>query len=197
MSLTPVFAIDNTQPTVILGKQLTFEVASVATEVAGSSAYAGTFTGGAANAFAGMNFSVYGFLNTQNDGLFPCTASSATSLTLTNPNGIAETAAARATTIQPIGVGVGNAWAVPGSPGGGRTSNFTWSISYTGSPTVVSVNIEGSNDGINWEVIDNTSNTAGETRYVANNPFTLLRANAVTLTSASTGKAIVFVTFGR
>jgi DNA/RNA endonuclease YhcR with UshA esterase domain len=61
-------------------------------------AIAGTHSpSGAGNAFVGLYFTVAGFANSVNDGVFLCTASSATQLTLTNTNGIAETHAATAT----------------------------------------------------------------------------------------------------
>lgn len=64
----------------------------------GSYVLAGTFTGGAANAFAGYYFSVAGFAHSQNNGTFLCTASSVAALTLTNASGgIGEVAAASAT----------------------------------------------------------------------------------------------------
>jgi hypothetical protein len=61
-----------------------------------STIYTGTITGGAANAFVGYTFLIAGFTNTPNNGAFVCTASSATTLTLTNAGGIAETHAATA-----------------------------------------------------------------------------------------------------
>jgi hypothetical protein len=57
----------------------------------GDTVYTGTITGGASNAFVGMIFQVSGFTSTQNNGTWVATASSATSLTLANPNGVAET----------------------------------------------------------------------------------------------------------
>jgi len=58
---------------------------------AGTGIYSGTITGGASNAYAGQNFLVSGFANAANNGIFPCTASSGTSLTLTNTSSVAET----------------------------------------------------------------------------------------------------------
>lgn len=59
------------------------------------SVYTGTVTGGGSNAFAGFTFVVAGFTNAANNGLFGCTASSATTLTLLNL-AVAETHAATA-----------------------------------------------------------------------------------------------------
>jgi hypothetical protein len=59
--------------------------------------YTGTITGGGSNAFAGFDFVVAGFVGANNNGTFIATASSATTLTLTNPAATAETHAATAT----------------------------------------------------------------------------------------------------
>lgn len=61
--------------------------------------YNGTFPGGASNGYVGLSFLVSGFVtNLQNNGTFTCTASSATTLTLSNAAGVAETVAASAIT---------------------------------------------------------------------------------------------------
>ena len=70
---------------------------SVATASAGSTVYTGTITGGAANAWAGATFVIAGFTTSANNGTFVCTASSATTLTLSNASGVSETHAATAT----------------------------------------------------------------------------------------------------
>jgi hypothetical protein len=70
------------------------------TSVASSTGvYTGTISGGAANAYAGQYFTVSGFVTnpTNNIVASKCTASSGTTLTLTNPNSVAESAAALAT----------------------------------------------------------------------------------------------------
>jgi hypothetical protein len=56
--------------------------------------YNGTITGGGSNAYVGLIFRVSGFTNANNNGDFFCTASSTTTLTLANPNGVAELTAA-------------------------------------------------------------------------------------------------------
>lgn len=60
--------------------------------------YTGTVTGGGSNAYAGRQFVVTGFaLNSGvNNGTFQCTASTATTLNLTNSNAVAETHAGAA-----------------------------------------------------------------------------------------------------
>lgn len=81
----------------------TFVISSVANASGGNTVYNGTFTGGASpyasgasNAWENFAFDVEGFANPLNDGTFLCVASSATQITLNNPNGVAETHAATA-----------------------------------------------------------------------------------------------------
>ena len=65
-------------------------ITSVGSPVAGSTIYTGVITGGAGNAYAGLNFLVNGFSDLTNNGIFACTASTATTLTLSNANAIAQ-----------------------------------------------------------------------------------------------------------
>lgn len=67
------------------------------TGVSGSSTYTGTITGGGGNAFAKYKFTITGFTNSANNGTFFCSASTATTLVLTNANAVAETHAGTAT----------------------------------------------------------------------------------------------------
>lgn len=75
----------------------TFTLTSVANASGGNTVYTGTITGGASNAFAGYTFTIAGFTNAANNGSFICAASTATTLTLQNTSGVAETHAATAT----------------------------------------------------------------------------------------------------
>src|ERR1700722_3384038 len=52
--------------------------------------YTGTFTNGASNAYAGLSICMYGGSTAANNGTYQCVASSATTLTLANPNGTAQ-----------------------------------------------------------------------------------------------------------
>lgn len=84
---------------------------SVASPIAGSAVYTGVITGGASNAYAGLSFLVTGFADVANNGIFACTASSDTTLTLSNGAAIAQNALSVATACQWISVQyvVGNA----------------------------------------------------------------------------------------
>jgi hypothetical protein len=65
-------------------------ITSVASPISGSVVYTGIITGGASNAFAGKTFLVTGFPDLVNNGVFTCSASTSTTLTLANPNAIAQ-----------------------------------------------------------------------------------------------------------
>jgi len=63
---------------------------SVAAASGGSTVYTGAITGGGSNAFNGYTIIISGFTNNANNGVFLCTASTTSTLTLANPNGVAE-----------------------------------------------------------------------------------------------------------
>lgn len=84
--------------TVQTGTPFTLSAVAGSSGSPGTAVYTGTITGGGSNAFAGQSFTIAGFVvNTGNNGVFECTASSATTLTLTNPFAVAESHAATAT----------------------------------------------------------------------------------------------------
>jgi hypothetical protein len=68
----------------------------------GTTVYTGTITGGAANALVGTNFTVAGFVTAANNGTFIAVASTATTLTLANTAGVAETHAGTATGVSAL-----------------------------------------------------------------------------------------------
>jgi hypothetical protein len=65
-------------------------VSSVAASSGGSAVYTGVFLGGAANALVGNSYLVTGFADSANNGIFSCTASTSTTLTLNNTRAIAQ-----------------------------------------------------------------------------------------------------------
>jgi len=84
----------------------TFAVTSCTTASGGSTTYTGTFTGGtspytsgASNNYAGFAFAISGFANAANNGSFTCSASTATSITVNNAAGVAQTATASAASV--------------------------------------------------------------------------------------------------
>jgi hypothetical protein len=75
-------------------------LSQVAASSGGSAVYTGTITGGTSPNFVGLNFVIAGFAKGSNNSPpegFVCTACSTTTLTLTNPNALAETHAGTAT----------------------------------------------------------------------------------------------------
>jgi hypothetical protein len=112
---------------------LTLTSADVAS--GGSTVYHGTITGGAANAFAGQSFTIAGFTIVANNGTFLCTASTATTLTLSNAAGAAETHAGTAQTIDSVYTGTitggaanalaGRQFLIAGFVNGGNNGTFT------------------------------------------------------------------------
>ncbi len=73
-----------------------FTLTAVAAASGGVAVYTGTITGGGSNAYEGYDFTIAGFTNAANNGIFTATASSATTITLVNVNALAETHAATA-----------------------------------------------------------------------------------------------------
>jgi len=74
-----------------------YKITSVANASAGSTVYTGVFPNGAGNNLSGSTFTIAGFVTPANNGVFPCTASTNTTITLTNANGVSETNPATAT----------------------------------------------------------------------------------------------------
>ena len=70
---------------------------SVANASGGNTVYTGTITGGTTNAYLNQKVTVSGFTTGANNGTFTCVASTATTITLNNASGTAETHAATVT----------------------------------------------------------------------------------------------------
>ena len=70
--------------------------------------------------------------------------------------------------------------------------NHTWNTVLSGSPTTVSVTLEGSLDGVTWFVLDTGTSTTNEMRHVTNKPVLHLRANVGTLSGGSTPSVTVY-----
>jgi hypothetical protein len=64
---------------------------SVANAAGGSTVYTGTVPNGGSNFYVGTNVTVAGFTTAANRGTFACTASTTTTLTLSNASGVSET----------------------------------------------------------------------------------------------------------
>lgn len=70
---------------------------SVAASSGGTAVYTGTITGGGTNNYVGLAFTIAGFANASNNGLFAVSSNTTTTLTLKNANAVAETHAGTAT----------------------------------------------------------------------------------------------------
>jgi hypothetical protein len=81
----------STATTITLNNNRGVAQANAATATANTTVYTGTITGGAANAYLGDTVVVTGFKTAANNGTFVAVASSATTLTLNNFAGVAET----------------------------------------------------------------------------------------------------------
>jgi uncharacterized repeat protein (TIGR01451 family) len=129
---------------------VTLTLTAAANATGGHTVYTGTITGGNANAYVGDTVVVAGFTNGRDNGTFTCTASSNTTITLSNGNGVLQTHAATATVTTgavytgTITGGAGNAFAgdtvvVSGFTNAGNNGTFTATAS---SATTLTLNNE-------------------------------------------------------
>lgn len=72
--------------------------------------------------------------------------------------------------------GAGTTFALP-MRDGKYPSVFTWTNVYTGTPSAITVNFEGSIDNVTFFTLDSSTNTAGEMKSVANKPVRFVRCN--------------------
>lgn len=81
-------------------------------------------------------------------------------------------------------------FAVPSPTGNGGTGveTLTWSTVVTGSPSPVTINLQASIVDIDSEyaTLDSSSNTTGETRYIAATAFNFFRITTGTITGGTT-----------
>lgn len=54
---------------------------------------------------------------------------------------------------------------------------YAWQVVFTGTPTSITVNLEGSIDGTNWFTIDTSSATTSGLKFVVDKPVEYLRCN--------------------
>ena len=88
--------------------QAPFVLTAAANASGGSTVYTGTITNGASptNAWQGFYFTISGFTNAANNGTWLCSASTATSITLLNAAGVAETHAGSCAFQNPLQPGI-------------------------------------------------------------------------------------------
>jgi hypothetical protein len=94
------------------------------------------------------------------------------------------------------GTGAGAAFQVFLSrPGyGNYSTSFAWQVNVAGTFSALSVNLEGSLDGVNWTTLSNITAVGGSMEVVANAPIGYLRANVVTFTGGTS--VTVLLTLG-
>lgn len=143
-----------------------FVLTAAASSSGATAVYTGTITGGGSNAFAGLTFTVAGFVATPaNNGTFIAVASSATTLTLENAAAVAETHAATAISQEVV---AGNHLTYVADGTGAAT------ISATGLLTAVRVGHSVAE--VSFPAFNNAS---GATGAVSPNPMTGLPLNKI------------------
>jgi len=139
-------------------------VTSVATASGGSTVYTGSFATSLANAWKGTNVTIRGCETAANNGTFACTASTTTTLTLSNASGVSETVANGSADAAPAGI---NITAVAAQSG----ANTTYTI---GDPL-------GLGQGSNGGYIGMTFVVTGCTNAANNGTFTCVASSNVAL----------------
>lgn len=138
--------------------------AATATDTELVTIYTGTITGGATNAFAGKTFVVAGFVTAANNGDFIAVASSATTLTLSNTAGVAETHAGTATS-EEVGSNVltyfadGTASLLSGTGGQLPASAATKVVTVSATGLLTAVTPGGSTVEVSYPSFNNTEGT--------------------------------------
>jgi hypothetical protein len=99
--------------------------------------------------------------------------------------------------------GAGSAFAVPTIPTaqrGGFIQTMVWQIVTTGSPSSISVTLQGSLDGVSWFSIGSAVTTATLTLVNLANanagPYAFIRADLTTLSGGTSPTVTVLLTLG-
>jgi hypothetical protein len=153
---------------------------SVANAAGGSTVYTGK-VGHSTNFYAGYKLTIAGFLNTPNNGVFLCTASTTTTLTLANANGLLETDPGTATpTFSITGVVIGNGSAVYSGTilggGGNAYAGYAFTIQGFSTPGNNGTFYCTASSGVSITLSNDNSDAANETI----NATALLLGQAIT-----------------
>lgn len=152
--------------------------AATASSTTTTAVYTGTVTGGGSSAFEGFTFVVAGFDTAANNGTFQCSASTTTTLTLLNPNAVADTHAATATPTEGSAV-------YTGTITGGGSSAFA-------GETFLVAGFTGANN--NGTFIATASTT---TTLTLGNPVATAETHAATATDQEPGTPnLTYVVYG-
>lgn len=152
-------------------------LSAAAAAVAGETVYTGTITGGGSNAFAGYTFTIAGFDNVVNNGTFIATASTTTTLTLENANGVLDTHAATATPEQGTAV-------YTGTITGGGSNAFA-------GETFVVAGFTGANNNGTF-----ISTASSATTLTLGNNIATAETHAATATAQELGNSLTYVADG-
>jgi len=172
----------------------TLVLTSVDLQVSGVAVYHGTITGGGSNALRGKTFQITGFTNAKNNGYFACTASSTTTLTLSNGQAAAETATSAASTLTTAityandggtaGDGYNPSQYIEGitlinnegSTANGGTGNATCGLDFTGAGRLSLKNVLISGFGVGAQFVSGTNWNAAwyQTSVIQNNVGVLI-----------------------
>ena len=95
------------------------------------------------------------------------------------------------------GTGPGTAYQVPLSQGNGTfgsySTTFAWQVNVDGIFSGLSVNLEGSLDGVNWSALANNEQVGGGLNVVSAAPVPFIRANVVTFTGGANVSVLLTV----
>lgn len=93
-------------------------------------------------------------------------------------------------TIEPVAMPangtMGQAFAIADPPGLNRGQRMlTWETRFDSAPSSITVNIQGSFDGVKWETLAVSTNVSGESGVVSPMDFPLVSAEVVTSSGGS------------
>lgn len=71
-------------------------------------------------------------------------------------------------------------------------AQLTWQTVFVGTPTAVSINLEGSNDGLNFSILDNSTSLTGESRTLITS-FNFIRASVASITGSVTNLSVIVI----
>lgn len=91
--------------------------------------------------------------------------------------------------------GAGTAYQVPlkNRNWGDWTTTFVWQVNVDGTFSGLSVNLEGSLDGVNWSTLSNIAVNGSGMEVVASSPVAFVRANVVTFTGGTNVSVLLTV----
>lgn len=71
-------------------------------------------------------------------------------------------------------------------------TQLTWQTIFTGTPSAVSINLEASNDGVNFSILDTSTNLSGESRTLITS-FNFIRASVASITPGTVTNITIII----